>query len=261
MTGEKWQRTLAGGDGWTVLVERWTSARATLRVAASDPELLEKVVADVRSRAPVVEPRPETVSVEFWYQGRCRATTVRRRLDVPTWDEIAAHYTADVRRRLDGLMAMTPPDAGGRLLLWHGRPGTGKTTAIRALARSWSAWCSTLYVVDPEQFLGSAEYLLSVLLESTDDDAMTTTTTRVVTPTGRAKWRLLVLEDADELLRVDAKRDDRPGPVPPAQRGRRVPRPGRAGPGADQHQRAPRAPPPGGDPSRPVPGRGRVHAR
>ncbi|HVF13933.1 MAG TPA: DUF5925 domain-containing protein, partial [Acidimicrobiales bacterium] len=44
VTGEKWQRVLAGGDGWTVLVERWTSARASLRVAAADPELLEKVV-------------------------------------------------------------------------------------------------------------------------------------------------------------------------------------------------------------------------
>jgi hypothetical protein len=204
VTGDKWARVLAGGDGWTVLVERWTSARATVRVAASGPELLEKVVADVRSRAPVAEARPETVSVEFWYQGRCRPTTVKRQLDVPAWDAIAAHYTADVRRRLDGLMAMSPPDAGGRLLLWHGRPGTGKTTAIRALARSWSAWCSTLYVVDPEQFLGSAEYLLSVLLESTDDGDDDNDNDG---PDGPPKWRLLVLEDADELLRVDAKRE------------------------------------------------------
>lgn len=209
VTGEKWARVLAGGDGWTVLVERWTSARATVRVAASDPELLEKVVADVRSRAPVVEPRPETVSVEFWYQGRCRPMTVKRQLDVPQWDEIAAHYTAGVRRRLDGIMAMAPPDAGGRLLLWHGRPGTGKTTAIRALARSWSAWCSTLYVVDPEQFLGSAEYLLSVLLESTDDDddGDDDDAGHEGDDDRPPKWRLIVLEDADELLRADAKRD------------------------------------------------------
>ena len=107
--------------------------------------------------------------MDFWYQRQCRPTTVRRRLDVPTWGAIASNYTAGLRRQLDTLMAMTPPESGGCLLLWHGRPGTGKTTAIRALARSWSAWCSTIYVVDPEQFLGSAQYLLSVLLESTDD--------------------------------------------------------------------------------------------
>ena len=202
VTGDKWQRVLAGGEGWTVLVERWTSARASVRVAAVDTELLAKVVADVRSRAPVVEPRPETVAVEFWYQGRCEPRTVRRRLDVPAWASIAPHYTAEVRRRLDGLMTMPPPAAGGRLLLWHGQPGTGKTTAIRALARAWSEWCSTLYVVDSDQFLGSARYLLSVLLESTDDDDDSDGGAE-----GSGRWRLLVLEDADELLRVDAKRE------------------------------------------------------
>ena len=200
VTGEKWRRTLAGGDGWTVLVERWTSGNASLRVAAADPELLEKMVAEVKSRAPVVEPRAESVQVEFWYQSRCNPRTVRRRLDVPAWESIAPHYTADVRRRLDTLMAMTAPAPGGGLLLWHGTPGTGKTTAIRALARSWAPWCSTLYVVDSEQFLGSAEYLLSVLLESCDDDD-----DDEPGPAG-GRWRLLVLEDADELLRADAKK-------------------------------------------------------
>jgi len=206
VSGEKWQRVLAGGDGWTALVERWTSARASVRVAAADPELLEKVVADVRSRAPVVEARSEAVAVEFWYQGRCEPTTVKRRLEVPSWEAIAPNYTAEVRKRLDSLMAMPAPSAGGRLLLWHGQPGTGKTTAVRGLARSWSAWCSTLYIVDSEQFLGSARYLLSVLLESTaaDDDDEDDGDEG---PDGAGRWRLLILEDADELLRTDAKRE------------------------------------------------------
>ena len=204
VTGEKWRRTLAGGDGWTILVERWTSGNASLRVAAADPELLDKMVAEVRSRAPVVEPRSESVQVEFWYQSRCNPRTVRRRLDVPTWESIASHYTADVRRRLDTLMTMTAPAPGGGLLLWHGPPGTGKTTAIRALARSWSPWCSTLYVVDSEQFLGSAEYLLSVLLESSGGDEDEDDGDQAGGGAGR--WRLLVLEDSDELLRADAKK-------------------------------------------------------
>ncbi len=211
VAADKWQRVLASGDGWTVLVERWTSAQASVRVVAADPELLEKMVADVRSRAPVVERRPETVAVDFWYQGQCQPTTVRRRLDVPSWDAIGPNYTAGVRDRLDALMTMPAPESGGRLLLWHGRPGTGKTTAIRALARSWSTWCSTIYVVDPEQFLGSARYLLSVLLESTDDDDDEDDDRESgefdSDGGGRRRWRLLVLEDADELLRADAKRE------------------------------------------------------
>ncbi len=58
VTAEKWHRVLAGGDDWTVLVQRWNSGSATVRVAATDPEQLEKLVADVRSRAPVVSPGP-----------------------------------------------------------------------------------------------------------------------------------------------------------------------------------------------------------
>jgi len=93
---------------------------------------------------------------------------------------------------------MRAPAGGGRLLLWHGPPGTGKTTAIRSLARAWSGWCRTLFIVDPDRFLGEAGYLMTVLLgaddhHDADDDSA-------------ARWRLIVIEDADELLRADAKR-------------------------------------------------------
>lgn len=51
-------------------------------------------------------------------------------------------------------------------------------------------------MIDPERFLGDAGYLMSVLLggehHEDDDDA--------------PRWRLIVIEDADELLRADAKR-------------------------------------------------------
>ena len=43
---------------------------------------------------------------------------------------------------------MAAPAAGGRLVLWHGPPGTGKTTAIRALVRAWAEWCRALFIVD-----------------------------------------------------------------------------------------------------------------
>jgi hypothetical protein len=67
-------------------------------------------------------------------------------------------------------------------------------------------------VVDPEQFLGSARYLLSVLLESTDDDGDDGDDDDhddegAGEGGARHRWRLLVLEDADELLRTDAKRE------------------------------------------------------
>lgn len=190
------ERVLAEGDGWSVLVERYRNGHADVSVSAVDAEQLAKAVADVQARCPVVEPAPDALEVEFWYTGDNCRRSVRRRLDAAPWDDIAAHYAAATRARVDALTGMGPPDAGGRLLLWHGPPGTGKTTAIRSLARAWGDWCRTLFVVDPERFLGEAGYLMSVLLGADDhgedgDGPM---------------WRLIVIEDADELLRVDAKR-------------------------------------------------------
>ena len=190
-------RVLAQGDGWTVQVQRYRNGNAEVSVSAATAELLEKTMADVRARCPVIEPAPEALEVEFWYaDGNC-LRNVRRRLDAPPWADIADHYAAAARAKVDALTAMGPPDGGGRLLLWHGPPGTGKTTAIRSLGRAWSGWCRTLFIVDPERFLGHAGYLMSVVVGADDhyDDENDAPT-----------WRLIVIEDADELLRADAKR-------------------------------------------------------
>lgn len=43
-----------------------------------------------------------------------------------------------------------------RLILWHGRPGTGKTHALRALLREWQPWCDAAFITDAERFVGGA---------------------------------------------------------------------------------------------------------
>jgi len=190
------ERVLARGYGWTVLIQRFRNGNADIGVSAADVETLAKTVADVRSRCPVAEPSSAGIEVEFWYADQNCQRSVQRRLDAPLWPEIAGHYAAAARAGVAALTGMPAPEGGGRLLLWHGPPGTGKTTAIRSLARAWSGWCRTLFIVDPERFLGQASYLMSVLLGADDHDE------DGLTP----PWRLIVIEDADELLRADAKR-------------------------------------------------------
>ena len=48
----------------------------------------------------------------------------------------------------------------GRLILWHGMPGTGKTHALRALAWEWRRWCDFHYVTDPEELFDAPVALL-----------------------------------------------------------------------------------------------------
>jgi hypothetical protein len=69
--------------------------------------------------------------------------------------------------------------------------GTGKSRALRALARAWAPWCSSHFIMDPEELLGrGGAYLLDVLSWDGDDED---------------RWRLVILEDAGELIATDAR--------------------------------------------------------
>ncbi|MET9954721.1 DUF5925 domain-containing protein [Streptomyces sp. NPDC006339] len=184
---------LAEGEGWTLLVSRW-SRGADVTVTATAPELAERVLGEATDGAKdEPEPQPENVTMGFWYvsprRGPHRTT---RRIGAGTWEEIRPNYTAPVAEALDRLMAVTPDDITGRLLLLHGPPGTGKTSALRTLARSWRDWCQVDCVLDPERLFSDVGYLMDIAIG--EDEG---------TPQGR--WRLLLLEDCDELIRGEAK--------------------------------------------------------
>lgn len=98
------------------------------------------------------------------------------------------------------LASIHPPDLPpGRLILWHDAAGTGKTWALRALGREWRDWCDLQYVTDPERLLGGdGSYMMDLLLGSEEADWISDQ------DDDSSRWRLLVLEDAGELLAVDA---------------------------------------------------------
>ncbi|WP_184572977.1 DUF5925 domain-containing protein [Streptomyces zagrosensis] len=184
---------LAEGDGWTVLISRWNRG-ADVTVTAVAEELADKVLRQaVEDAEDEPEPQPENVTMGFWYvsprRGPYRTT---RQISAGTWPEIRANYTAPVAEAMDQLMKVTPDDIAGRLLLLHGPPGTGKTSALRTLARSWRDWCQVDCVLDPERLFNDVGYLMDIAIGEDDGSA-------------KGRWRLLLLEDCDELIRGEAR--------------------------------------------------------
>jgi SpoVK/Ycf46/Vps4 family AAA+-type ATPase len=159
---------------WKNFAEVWTTAACPLRA--------EAVVREVTERMP---PKAEGNRIDVVFTD---AETGTRSLPVETrpWATIRSLYAEPVQHALDVLMTHRPlQDEARRLMLWHGEPGTGKTSAIRALLNGWRDWADGTIVSDPEALLASGKYLRRVMLDPYDDD----------------KWQVVVLEDAESLLK------------------------------------------------------------
>ncbi|HEX3425448.1 MAG TPA: DUF5925 domain-containing protein [Acidimicrobiales bacterium] len=182
---------LARGPGWTLSAVRWKNGTARVQVTATSDEIARRVLTEATEGAAEAAAERDELPVGFWNLSCQVPLRSSRSVTVSPWPVIRGNYASSVARGLDRLMALDGHTLSGRLLLLHGPPGTGKTTALRALAYAWRDWCRLEYVVDPDQLLASSQYLLDVATDDNDDDDK--------------RWRLLLLEDCDELIRVDAK--------------------------------------------------------
>lgn len=138
---------------------------------------------------------PSRIPMRFWAYGQHGPEVHARELEAPLWTGIESNYNGDTFAELARLMVPDfRPRNSGQLILWSGRPGTGKTTAIRALAQTWREFCDFDYVTDPDKFFGErADYMLRVMLGGEEKE-----------PQGD-RWRVLILEDSGELIQPDAK--------------------------------------------------------
>jgi hypothetical protein len=188
------QVQLVKGPGWTLRSARWSDQTATLTVTATDADLGRRILDRASQNA--VEPEPpedDALALGFWHLGqRPYPQRASRSIAIAPWTAIRHNYSLSVAGTFDRLMGLDRATLNGRLLLLHGPPGTGKTTALRALAHAWKGWCRFEYILDPERLLNLPGYLMTVALDNNDDD-------------DDKRWRLLVLEDCDELIRSEAK--------------------------------------------------------
>ena len=178
--------TTAEGPGYVVYISAERTS-TKIHVGARTGDHAQRILDAIKARIPKAP--SNTVPFTLWRM-EGDAKSWQRDLEVPAWEEIAANYP--VRTELETLMGLTTVAGTGRLMLWTGEPGTGKTYAIRALARAWSAWCTAQLIIDPERFFGDAKYLIEIMSGEEHD---------FVEGTDVKKSRLIICEDADDFIR------------------------------------------------------------
>lgn len=223
MSAREWTALLEDPRNGSMTLLQVDAGRIIVHVAASTIIESEQAMTNVKKRYPVEVPHPgQTVPFSFWTQTANGPRSYRRDLQVPAWETIVGNYPGVTHTDLAPMMKWDGTQMGGKLVLWLGVPGTGKTWAIRALASEWRKWCTFEYVTDPDEMFDDGSYLTRVLLEGSDDD-----TTPAKGSEGydndeaadepassvddqekgreETKWRCIVMEDTGELLAADSK--------------------------------------------------------
>lgn len=139
------------------------------------------------------------VFINIWYMNGDFARASSSTITVCDWKDIRSNYAPLVAANLDALIndgesVLTRNNASGKLILWHGEAGTGKTYALRALMSSWKSFAAINYITDPEALFHQPSYLIDMVL-SVDDEAS-------------KKWNLIVCEDSGSFLSVHAPSDE-----------------------------------------------------
>lgn len=171
-----------------ILVELGTWPKTLgLDIWSRDKETSIKYLKDFMSKYVLEEEYDESyIDINFWTFNGKNGISYSRELQSNLLEDILENYSEDVAEEIK-LLAENFENRNGKLVIFSGPPGTGKTTIIRSLIREWDKKVKPDYVIDPENFfVGSPNYMTDLLLKKDSYDSI-------------ESWEYDLLEDAVEL--------------------------------------------------------------
>ena len=107
------------------------------------------------------------IDVTYWSDDEVRHS--KQFIRCPQWSDIRMNYTALTNEKIGALMKTPEPYRHGRIIIWNGPPGTGKTFAIRSLMMHWKDRFEFTVISDPEIFSQSPAYYYAIAGEADQD--------------------------------------------------------------------------------------------
>lgn len=176
-------------------------------------EACDKIMAVVPIRdAP--DPKEDMIPMAFWQHDADHGSTCFiKDIQCPSIKEISKNYPKEILKCVKELGDLKAPDELGKIIIFHGPPGTGKTYCVRALAREWANFLDSTVeiIVDPELMLNSPKYIRSILLNGDKPaEARRTINKRkgkkpVKRDGNKSPLRLIVIEDSAELFASECR--------------------------------------------------------
>lgn len=176
----------------------------SLRMCHNNEKLALEILDYVKENYPFHSPpkKDNIVPIKIWRYGASGTRIDHSAIKASPLSEIESNYTKATFNEIRRIVDMKTPDDNGKIILWRGDPGTGKTTAIRSLAREWKKDLKIHIeiVMDPETLFSNVDYMTSILVR---DNA------KEYKKDYEAPIRLIILEDHAEIFSTNCR--DRSG--------------------------------------------------